>query len=59
MLTWNLLLAGAGIGIAQVVLAKLHGELERVNAGIGRLPPGPASRSITPRSSRLVSACLP
>ena len=35
MLTWNLLLAGAGVGIAQVVLAKRHSELEQVGAGIG------------------------
>jgi len=35
MLTWNLLLAGAGVGIAQVILAKRHSELEQVDAGIG------------------------
>lgn len=35
MLTWNLLLAGAGIGIAQVILARRHPELEQVGAGIG------------------------
>lgn len=40
MLTWNLLLAGAGIGIAQVVLARRHRNLEQVDAGIdlGALP---------------------
>lgn len=40
MLTWHLLLAGGGIGIAQVLLAKRHGELEQVDAGIklGSLP---------------------
>ena len=40
MLTWNLLLAGAGIGIAQVILAKRHDHLEQVDAGIalGALP---------------------
>lgn len=40
MLTWNLLLAGAGVGIAQVVLAKRHPELEQVEGGIelGALP---------------------
>jgi DNA-binding transcriptional LysR family regulator len=40
MLAWNLLLAGAGIGIAQVVLANRHPELERVHGGIslGALP---------------------
>lgn len=40
MLTWNLLLAGGGIGIAQVILAKRHQELEQVGAGIsiGALP---------------------
>ncbi|MEO3385098.1 LysR family transcriptional regulator [Mesorhizobium sp. CAU 1741] len=40
MLTWNLLLAGAGIGIGQVVLARRHPELEQVDAGLklGALP---------------------
>ncbi|MEO5805477.1 LysR family transcriptional regulator [Devosia sp.] len=40
MLTWNLLLAGAGVGIAQVILAKRHSELEQVDAvsGLGALP---------------------
>ncbi|WP_375449439.1 LysR family transcriptional regulator [uncultured Devosia sp.] len=40
MLTWNLLLAGTGIGIAQVVLAKRHPELEQVDGGLrlGALP---------------------
>lgn len=35
MLTWNLLLAGAGVGIGQVVLARRHQILEQVDAGIG------------------------
>lgn len=35
MLAWNLLLSGAGIGIAQVILAKRHSTLEQVDAGIG------------------------
>lgn len=40
MLTWNLMLSGAGIGIGQVVLAKRHPELEQVAGGIelGALP---------------------
>lgn len=40
MLGWNLLLAGAGIGVAQVVLANRHHDLEQVDAGIslGALP---------------------
>lgn len=40
MLTWNLLLAGAGVGIGQVILARRHAELEQVAAGItlGALP---------------------
>jgi DNA-binding transcriptional LysR family regulator len=40
MLTWNLLLAGAGIGIAQVILANRHRELEQVDIGVelGSLP---------------------
>ena len=40
LLTWNLLLAGGGVGIAQVILARRHSELEQVNAGIdlGALP---------------------
>ncbi len=40
MLTWNLLLAGAGVGIAQVILAKRHPVLEQVDGGIklGALP---------------------
>lgn len=40
MLAWNLLLAGAGIAIAQLVLANHHSELEKINAGIvlGALP---------------------
>ena len=40
MLTWNLLLAGAGIGVGQVVLARRHPELEQVDAGLrlGALP---------------------
>lgn len=40
MLTWNLLLAGAGIGIAQIVLASRHATLEQVDGGIklGALP---------------------
>jgi DNA-binding transcriptional LysR family regulator len=40
MLTWNLMLAGAGIGVGQVVLAKRHQELEQVDAGfrLGALP---------------------
>lgn len=40
MLTWNLLLSGAGIGIAQVILAKRQSDLEQVDAGIdlGTLP---------------------
>lgn len=40
LLTWNLLLAGGGVGIAQVILAKRHSELEQVEAGInlGALP---------------------
>ena len=35
MLTWNLLLAGAGVGIGQIVLARRHESLEQVDAGIG------------------------
>lgn len=35
ILTWHLLLAGAGIGIAQVILAKRHADLEQVGGGIG------------------------
>lgn len=35
MLTWNLLLSGAGIGVAQVILARRHAELEQVDAGLG------------------------
>jgi DNA-binding transcriptional LysR family regulator len=35
MLTWNLLLAGAGVGIAQVILARRYPELEQVDGGIG------------------------
>ncbi|OYX00889.1 MAG: LysR family transcriptional regulator, partial [Rhizobiales bacterium 32-66-8] len=40
MLTWHLLLAGAGIGVAQVVLANRYHDLEQVDAGIalGALP---------------------
>lgn len=40
MLHWNLLLAGAGIGVGQVVLAKRHADLEAIDAGInlGSLP---------------------
>jgi len=40
MLTWNLVLAGAGIGVGQVILAKRHPELEQVDGGIalGALP---------------------
>jgi len=40
MLTWNLLLAGAGVGIAQVILANRHPELEQVDVGVelGSLP---------------------
>lgn len=40
MLAWNLLLAGAGIAIAQVVLANRYPDLERVDADIqlGALP---------------------
>lgn len=40
MLAWNLLLAGAGIGMAQVVLANRHHDLEQVDAGLrlGALP---------------------
>ncbi len=40
MLTWNMLLSGGGIGIAQVILAKRHSDLEQVEAGIelGALP---------------------
>jgi DNA-binding transcriptional LysR family regulator len=40
MLTWNLLLAGAGVGIGQVILARRHPELEQVDGGIrlGALP---------------------
>lgn len=40
MLIWNLLLAGAGIGIAQQVLAQRYDHLEQVDAGIalGALP---------------------
>jgi DNA-binding transcriptional LysR family regulator len=40
MLTWNLLLAGAGVGIAQVLIARRHAELEQVDASIqlGALP---------------------
>jgi DNA-binding transcriptional LysR family regulator len=35
MLTWNLLLAGAGVGIAQVIIARRHDELEQVAGGLG------------------------
>lgn len=35
MLTWNLLLAGAGVGVGQIVLARRHESLEQVDAGIG------------------------
>lgn len=40
ILTWNLMRAGAGIGVGQVVLAKRHPELEQVDAGfaLGALP---------------------
>lgn len=40
MLTWNLLLAGGGIGVAQVILAKRQCDLEQIDAGIrlGALP---------------------
>lgn len=40
LLTWNLLLAGGGVGVAQVILAQHHQELEQVEAGIdlGALP---------------------
>tara|TARA_R110002124_G_scaffold53247_2_gene152704 strand:- start:48 stop:929 length:882 start_codon:yes stop_codon:yes gene_type:complete len=40
LLTWNLLLAGGGIGVAQVILAQRHPDLEQVSAGIdlGALP---------------------
>jgi DNA-binding transcriptional LysR family regulator len=40
LLTWNLLLAGGGVGVAQVILAQRHSELEQVGAGIdlGALP---------------------
>ncbi|MEG3164012.1 LysR family transcriptional regulator [Sphingomonas sp. PB2P19] len=40
MLSWNLLLAGAGIAIAQVVLANRYPDLEQVDADItlGALP---------------------
>lgn len=34
MVGWNLLLAGAGIGIAQVLLARRHPTLEQVDAGL-------------------------
>ena len=34
MLAWNLLLAGAGIAITQLVLANRHADLEQVDAGI-------------------------
>ena len=40
MLTWNLMLAGAGIGVGQLVLAKRHTALEQVDGGVqlGALP---------------------
>ncbi|MFN4100949.1 MAG: LysR family transcriptional regulator [Pararhodobacter sp.] len=40
MLSWNLLLSGAGIGIAQVLLAKRESDLEQVGAlpDLGALP---------------------
>ncbi len=40
MLTWNLLLAGGGIGIGQVILARRHPDLEQVDIGldVGALP---------------------
>lgn len=40
LLTWNLLLAGGGVGVAQVILAQRQQELEQVEAGInlGALP---------------------
>ena len=37
MVYWNLLLAGAGLGFTQVLLASRHPELERVEVGL-RLP---------------------
>ena len=40
MVYWNLLLAGAGLGFAQVPLASRYPELEQVSVGL-RLPPMP------------------
>ena len=40
MVYWNLLLAGAGVGFAQVLVAGRHPELERVDIDM-RLPPMP------------------
>lgn len=40
MVGWHLLLAGAGIGVAQVILASRYPELEQVDAGL-RLAPLP------------------
>jgi DNA-binding transcriptional LysR family regulator len=34
MLAWQLMLAGAGIGVGQVVIARRHGQLEQVDAGM-------------------------
>jgi DNA-binding transcriptional LysR family regulator len=40
MVYWNLLMAGAGLGFAQVLVAGRHPELERIEIGM-RLPPMP------------------
>jgi DNA-binding transcriptional LysR family regulator len=40
MVYWNLLMAGAGLGFAQVLVAGRHPDLERIEIGM-RLPPMP------------------
>ncbi|MCG6114564.1 MAG: LysR family transcriptional regulator [Mesorhizobium sp.] len=38
MVGWHLMLAGAGIGVAQVLLANRYPDLEQVDAGLGFAP---------------------
>jgi DNA-binding transcriptional LysR family regulator len=38
MVGWNLLLAGAGIGVAQVLLARRYAQLEQVDVGLNLKP---------------------